>query len=502
MNKKLSRNTISSLLLQIITVISGFVLPRLIMHNYGSQVNGLVNSIAQFLSIITFLEFGVGAVIQSALYAPIVNNNNYEISCIISSADKFFHRIGKFLLFYVCVLILAFPSISNEKFDWQYTTILIIAMSINSCSQYFLGTVDKLLLTASQLGYIQNTAQFVAVIINTIACIILINFGCNIQTVKLTTSIIYLLRSLSIRSYIKKYYSINRKLDYQKEPIAQKWNGIAQHISYIILESTDIIILTIFSTLSNVSIYSAYYLVITSLKQFFVALYQGFQALLGQLWAKNDVKELTKVFDLMEWLGHTSTVIVFGCTVWLIVPFIQVYTLGLYDANYFQPLFSLIIVVAYALYCLSLPYWIMVLATGHYKETQIYFVFSAIINIIVSIIFVRFYGLVGVAIGTLAAMIFQIWWMIQYNQNHFIHRKFLKLLKQFTIDILTIIISSIFSRQISIDNKSYISWTIMAVTIVAIWGTSAIALNYIFYHKYFEIMIKKIRSFGHKNITI
>ena len=77
MNKKLSRNTISSLLLQIITVISGFVLPRLIMHNYGSQVNGLVNSIAQFLSIITFLEFGVGAVIQSALYAPIVNNNNY-----------------------------------------------------------------------------------------------------------------------------------------------------------------------------------------------------------------------------------------------------------------------------------------------------------------------------------------------------------------------------------------------------------------------------------------
>ena len=49
--RKLAKNTISSLIFQVTTIVSGFILPRLILKQYGSSVNGLVNSIAQFLSI-------------------------------------------------------------------------------------------------------------------------------------------------------------------------------------------------------------------------------------------------------------------------------------------------------------------------------------------------------------------------------------------------------------------------------------------------------------------
>ena len=58
----------SSLTFQVLTILCGFVLPRMILGSFGSEVNGLVNSITQFLTIISFLEVGVGAVVQSALY--------------------------------------------------------------------------------------------------------------------------------------------------------------------------------------------------------------------------------------------------------------------------------------------------------------------------------------------------------------------------------------------------------------------------------------------------
>ena len=57
--KKLALNTVTSLLLQIISVLSGFILPRLILGAFGTNVNGLVNSIAQFLGVITLLDLAL-----------------------------------------------------------------------------------------------------------------------------------------------------------------------------------------------------------------------------------------------------------------------------------------------------------------------------------------------------------------------------------------------------------------------------------------------------------
>ena len=80
--RKLAYNTVTSLLLQLTSVISGFIVPRLILGAYGSNANGLVNSITQFLGVITLLDLGVGSVVQSSLYKPLANKDNTTISKI------------------------------------------------------------------------------------------------------------------------------------------------------------------------------------------------------------------------------------------------------------------------------------------------------------------------------------------------------------------------------------------------------------------------------------
>ena len=79
MKNKLRLNNVSTLLYQIISVVIGLFLPRLFLTAYGSDVNGLVSSITQMLSVITLLDFGVGAVVQSSLYKPLAQKDYKSI---------------------------------------------------------------------------------------------------------------------------------------------------------------------------------------------------------------------------------------------------------------------------------------------------------------------------------------------------------------------------------------------------------------------------------------
>lgn len=137
----------------------------------------------------------------------------------------------------------------------------------------------------------------------------------------------------------------------------------------------------------------------------------GIQSLLGELWAKQELDELRETFGWSEWCIHTGTTYIFACTAALIVPFVRVYTTGIDDANYIQPAFAILLTLANAMHCLRLPYNIMVLAAGHYKQTQNNYIVAAVINIVLSVLTVKAWGLIGVAIGTLAAMAYQTMWL-------------------------------------------------------------------------------------------
>lgn len=490
--KLLFYNTASSLVLQITTIICGFILPRLILNAFGSEVNGLVNSITQFLGIIAFLELGVGAVVQSALYKPLVEKNQDEVSKIISSANKFFTRLGQILLVYVIVLIFVYPWIAGQSFGYVYTATLIIAISISSFAQYFFGIVNRLLLTADQRGYVQYNAQTLAVVFNTVTCIILIYLGYSIQIVKLTTSLIYLLQPFLIYLYVRHNYNINKKINYTKEPIPQKWNGIAQHVAAVILDQTDTIVLTMFATLSDVSIYSVYFLVVKGVKQLFMSMTNGITSLIGEMWARQELEELNITFSWTEWVIHTGTTFVFGVTAILIVPFIKVYTLGIHDANYIQPLFAALIVAANAGHCLRLPYNIVILAGGHYKQTQNNYIIAAALNVIVSVVTVKKWGLIGVAIGTLVAMGYQTVWMAVYDSKNLIKWPLKNFAKQVFVDGLTVVIGFLATRIIPMTEVTYVDWLYLAVKTAVIWIIIVCILNMIFYRDKMQNMIQKI----------
>lgn len=488
-NHRLAQNTISSLILQIITIICGFILPRMILSSYGSEINGLVNSIVQFLSVIAFMELGIGAVVQSSLYKPLAEKDYIKQSEIYVSAQGFFKKLAGILLIYIFILIGIYPIISNHSFDFFYTASLIGTISISTLAQYYFGITNSLLITADQKGYVQCNIQIFTLLINTVCCVILMLKGKSIHYVKLTTSLIYLVRPLYLNYYVKHHYKIDKKIYYSVEPIKQKWNGISQHIAAIVLDGTDIIVLTLFAGFQDVSVYSVYYLVVSSIKQIFNTTTGGIQALLGNIYAKEDKETLRKIFKLTEWVLHTSTIFIMGCVACLITPFVLIYTRDINDANYNQIVFGYILTLAYTAYCLRLPYHMMVRASGKYKETQKNYIISAVINLILSVIFVRKSGIIGVAIGTFIAMLFQAIWLALYNSKYIIQGMRKSLFKQFGVDIVTVVLGMSWAGNISLDCLNFFDWILNAIKVGIIWMLVVVLMNILLFKNNIQQMI-------------
>ncbi len=461
--KKLMLNTLTVIMNQIVVVMCGFIVPRMILVTYGSEVNGLVSSITQFLSVITFMDMGIGAVVQASLYKPLADGNHAEVSRIILSADKFLKKVALGILLYVIVLFFAYPKVVNQSFGDLYTGTLIIAMCISYFVQYFFGLKNQLLVIADQKGYIAYALNSLLLIANNLASIILILQGASIQLVKLIASLILVAKPFILEAYVKKNYEIDRKVRYSEEPIKQKWNGIAQHIATVILTSTDTIVLSLLSTLENVSIYYVYHLVVNGLDNLVIAFTSGFLSLFGNMISKNEDELLRKSFNAFESFFHLIVTYIFGCVLVLMVPFVRVYTKGVTDVNYALPTFSVLITIANLFYCYRLPYNTLVKAAGHFKQTQNSAIIEAALNIIISVVLVFRYGLVGVAIGTLIAMAYKTVYLVLYLKQNIIRRDVATFVKHMIADAFCLCAIYLLGSSTTLTSLTYISWISLAI---------------------------------------
>lgn len=475
-SKKAIKNIISTLIKQIVTIICGLILPRAIIMKYGSNVNGLISSITQFLGYITLLEAGIGPVIKSVLYKPIANKDKKQIQNILKSAEKFFKVISAIFIIYLIILCFIYPLLVNKEFSYGFTVSLILIISISTFAEYFLGMVYKLYLQAEQKTYITSNIQTITIILNTILSIILIKIGTSIQLVKLISAFIFVLRPIVQNIYVKKKYNINLKEADEHYELKQKWDGLAQHIASVIHGNTDVTLLTIFVGTAEVSVYTVYYFVVNGVKNIVDAFTGGIDASFGDMHAKKEYEDLNRNFKTYEMFYFTMITIIFTCTLSLILPFVQVYTKGITDVNYYRPIFAYLIVISEYIWAIRLPYSSLILAVGHFKETRKGAWIEAISNILVSLILVRKFGIIGVTIGTIVAMTIRTIEFIYHTSKYVLKRKQIYAYKYITIIIIeTLVISKVINcitKNVVFD--SYVKWIEYAIIALIISITIAI----------------------------
>ena len=495
-----SRNAIynisTNLILQLIIIIYGFVVPKIIINSFGSNVNGLVSSITQFLGYIALLESGFGPVVKATLYKPIAQKNKKEICNILKTTEKFFKTISYVFLIYIVLLCLIYPFLVSNNFNWIYTSSLIAIIGLSTFAEYFFGMTYRLYLQAEQKSYIISIIQIVAYIISIAVIIILARFNVSVHLIKLASCLIFVIRPLIQNMYVKRKYNLSLKNADSNYEIKQKWDGLAQHIASVIHNNADVTILTIFSSLVEVSVYSVYYLVVKGLRSIILSFTGGIDAIFGDMLAKNEGNNLNKRFDTYEVLYNLISAILFTCGIVLIVPFVEVYTKEVTDANYVRYAFGCLIVVSEYIWAIRQPYNELVKAAGHFKQTRIGAWIECLVNIIISVILVNKYGLIGVAIGTIIAMIIRTIEFVCYSNKYILKRNpwisFRKIIFTAIESLIIVFICNIFPY---LENINYVNWLINSLITVIVATTITTILNIIFFKNDLLYVFKLIKGF-------
>lgn len=416
-NKVTLLNMISGVVLQFFTLVSGFILPKIILTCFGSEVNGLVSSLNQFLSYITLVEGGITGVIVANLYKPIVEQDNNKISSILVTADRFYKKIGALFIAYSVILSIIYPLHFKTEFTFSYVCSLTLILSLTLLIQYMYSLTLRTLLNADKKGYVVNFTQTFIVIFNVLFALISVFIYPSIHVLKLISGSLFLLQPLIFNRYVKKNYKIDWKVEPDNSLIKSRWNGFAINLAAFIHNSTDVTVLTFLANLKTVSIYSVYSLVSSGIKQMINACLSGIAHTVGQAYAKKNWKELNQKLDIYEYIVLILVFFLFTVTALLITPFVQLYTKDIVDTDYNQPLFGFLLVLAEALYLIKLPHLNLAYSANKFKEITVPAYIEAMLNIMISVALVKWIGLIGVTIGTIVGMTYRMVFHVYYTSK-------------------------------------------------------------------------------------
>lgn len=489
-------NMMSGLILQFFTMVSGFIIPRIILTYFGSDVNGLISSLNQFLGYIGLLEGGITGVIVANLYKPIVENNNNKISSVLVTAKEFYRKIGILFIGYSIIVAFVYPLLIKSQFSYTYVWSLTLVLAITLFIQYMFSLTLKTLLEADKKNYVVNFVQCAIVISNVIFAFISVVIYPNVHILKLVSGVLFVFQPIAYKKFVDKSYKINWNAKKDNSLIASRWNGFAINFAAFIHNSTDITILTICADLKMVSIYSVYCLVSNGLKQLINACLSGISNTVGQAYAKVNWKEVNLKLDIYEYIVFILVFFLYTMAALLITPFVLLYTKGITDTNYNQHIFGVLLCISEAMYLVKLPHLNLAYSANKFKEITRPAYIEAGINIIISVLLVGRFGVSGVAIGTIIAMAYRLVFQVHYTSSLIPERKVGNFYKRMGMFVCGSLISFfICSGIIELNTLSIRNWILHAIIYCVIVGSTFLVVSVIGFRKELrflrEYMIRK-----------
>ena len=487
-------NSVTLFFKEVVALMCVFILPKVILSYFGSEYNGLVSSITQFLAVVSIFRLGIANAARFSFYKPLADNDRNELSSTVNSYQNYMKKSGIFAAIYIIALSVIYPLFLGKEFSFVEVFVLIIGLGAMTFSQYIFGIIHSCVLEADQKSYVIHILEIITNICVTVASCLLIFVHLGLPYVKLIASAIWVLQPIIIYLFVRKHYKIDRKAKIDKTKLSNKNDAMVHSVANIVHENTDIWTLTFLSTKSLISVYSVYNLVLVGLKQVVSVFVGSLEAPFGNMFAKKEKDVIERNLYLHEFASFSIATLLYSCAFVLIVPFVNLYTSNITDFNYNVPIYAAFAVAAGITFCLRSPYQTIVQAGGYYKETKLFAIIEAVLNVAITVSLVPFIGLIGAAIGTIVANLFR---TITYSW--FVYKKILKKdLTPFLSKLLVVALNCFmiitlcyrFCSHYAVMSWGY--WIAAGFGTVLVSSIVIIASSFMFYPKEFNLFFTRI----------
>lgn len=409
-------NTSFAMLSRIVSMLLGFVQKTIFIRTLGMSYTGFSGLFTDILTVLSLAELGIGSAIAYSLYKPIAENNYKRIAQLMNFYKKAYHLIALIVFGVGMCLIPFIPYIVKNVPDISESIQLIFFLYICNTVATYLLVYKNTLLVAAQKQYIVSNIQmlFTVLSITTLSVTLLLfkNF-----LLYLCLQIVFSLAQNIVINYVatKAYPELKQ---YSKEKISAEDKKLLfrdvralmmYKIANVITTGTDSTIVSTALGTDQVGVLGNYRTIRGYITSMIAQFYNALNPSLGNLAATEGKERQYDIFQKLNfgtfWLASFCTTCFFTLfnpfmEIWLGNPdwILPIWTVGVYCSEYF---FSTMIG----------PVGAFRQANGLFVQTKYLALIQAVLNLGISILLVKYCGILGVLLGTLlSCLLTQIWY--------------------------------------------------------------------------------------------
>ena len=493
-DSRIKNNLISSLIYQFVLISLSFLLPRLYLENFGSEVNGVLSTIKQIFMYMVLLEAGVGLATTQALYKIIGEKDYKSANSVLAATHAYYIKTGIIYLVIVLVIAAVYAFAVPSSINSGVLFFIIILYAIPSLFSYFVQAKYRILMEVDGRKYVINNSETILQLASNVGKVLVLLLTDSLILIQLVYCIISLCQLMFLYFYAKRRY---RWIDLKAKPdfnaISQKNSVLVHQLSGMVFNNTDIILISLLCDFKAVSVYAIYNIFFSQVQNFITSVVSGFNFALGQMF-HTDRDRFNKTFEVYETLYVMIAFIIYTLMAVFLLPLIQIYTGGIGDVNYTNVYLVFLFAIMNLLANGKIPINSIIEYSGSFKKTRSHAIWEMVINITVSVIAIIYMGICGAIIGTIAALIYRCGVTIHYSNKKVLERS---PMRTYRLWIINTAVFALVMRIFFVDTFSNMPFLKLLLNgiIHSLWiALLYIFVNFVFNKNVFLSILKSYRG--------
>lgn len=398
------KNSLTALIGNSISFIIAFIAQAIFIRLLGTEYLGLNGLFSNVLSMLCFVELGIGNAIVFNLYKPIAENDEKKIAALLNFYKKVYNII-LIIIFILGLCLLPFIHYIVGKVTININIYVVYLLFLFSTVSSYFMVYKKNLIIANQKNYIINLFHTVYLILLNIFQLLFLYFTKNYYVYLVIKIICQLLENFLISlyttnnyKYISKYKNETISKEVEKDIFNRVKALIFHKVGAVVVLSTDNILISKFFGLTSVGLYNNYHIITNGITILFSQVITTATASVGNLLVLKNQKKFFDIFQKMQFLNTWISIFTSISLLVIIQPFISIWIGSEYQLDIFV---VIAIVLNYFQKIQRQTYSTFKDSAGIWSEDKYVPLIESIVNIIASIICLKVFGLAGVFIGTI-----------------------------------------------------------------------------------------------------
>ena len=402
--KNSALNFASGFLGRVLTILLNFIVRTIFIHCLNEaylSVNGLYSNI---LTVLSLAELGFGSAMVFRMYAPVAAKDYQKTAALLHFYKKIYAIIGAVIFGLGLCVIPFMVYIIKDKPDVSGLTLYYILFLINTTISYWFASYKASVLYADQKEYIKTNVQNATTILQSVLQIVLllifrkyllyllVQLGCNI-ILNLYVAHLVDKRYPQIREHQDARLTSDERGQIKKDAEAL----VLSRFGHVALNGTDNIIISAVVGVLWVGRLSNYTLICDSVTSVLCQITAAITGSLGNFFATEDKHAGYLLFRKIEFLNFWLYGFSFIALVTLLDPFVQIWAGGRFVLG--LPI-SIAIAINFFVAGYMNTLWVFRSTLGLFKQGKFRPILVAILNIVLSFVLGKLWGVFGVLFAT------------------------------------------------------------------------------------------------------